>query len=249
MARTVRYSLPLKYEGARNARDLGGYPTKYGTNTALGQYIRCDNPSKFSAKDLCDLYDYGVRFQVDFRSPSETDAEPSKLKGYRDIEYINPIMLDNLNSNDAHSIAALPPSLGEMYIGFVDGKKDVYAKVLRDCIRHMDNCIFFNCSAGKDRTGTFAMILLKLAGVPDDVIVTDYVPSGDNIWADTKPQYEAYKAKGVDILHLMQSNAVEMERLLAHMNNNYGSIENWMTLCGLTENEIVALRNKMLGQY
>ncbi len=37
----------------------------------------------------------------------------------------------------------------------------------------------FHCFAGKDRTGILAAVVLGLVGVPDDVIVADYVLSRD----------------------------------------------------------------------
>ena len=249
MARTLRSSLPMKLDGARNCRDLGGYPTLYGTNTALGQFLRVDNPSKFTEDDLQRLYDYGVRLQVDFRSPKEASGDAtSKLKGYKNIEYTNPVMMDDIHSGQ--DAQALPKTLGEMYINFLDTKRDVYLTVLRNVLRHMDDCVFFNCTAGKDRTGTFAMILLKVAGVSDENVVIDYKITGDNIRPDMLPLLEAYRAKGVDMDEdMIMSRPVHMEKTLVHLKNTYGTIEHWMSLCGLTENEIVALRNKMLGQY
>ncbi|MCL1914806.1 MAG: tyrosine-protein phosphatase [Eubacteriaceae bacterium] len=255
MARTVRPNQPLKLDGARNCRDLGGYPTKYGVNTATGQFLRCDNPSKFTEEDLTRVYDYGVRLQIDFRSEDEATGESaSKLKDYKDVEYmINP-MLGDVSSDDA--VMALPDTLGDMYIDFLDNKRGSYLKPLRAILQHMDDCVFFNCTAGKDRTGTFAMIILKLAGVPDEVIVTDYAPSGDNIWEDMKASYNRMTSnpnmgeEAIEKLrNMFASRPVEMQRALAHLKYTYGTIEDWMLLVGLTMDEISQLRNKILGCY
>ncbi|MCL1914807.1 MAG: tyrosine-protein phosphatase [Eubacteriaceae bacterium] len=249
MARTVRSSLPMKLDGARNCRDLGGYPTKYGINTATGQFLRSDNPSKFTEDDLQRLYDYGVRLQIDFRSDKEASGEAaSKLDGYRNVEYIlSPLIGDVTSDADLN---ALPPTLGDMYIDFLDNKKGAYLRALRNVLRYMDDCVFFNCTAGKDRTGTFAMILLKLAGVSDEDVVIDYQSTGDNIKVDMDKALEDYKARGITLDEdMLRSRPVHMEKVLAHLKNTYGTIEHWMTLCGLAEWEIVALRNKMLGQF
>jgi Protein tyrosine/serine phosphatase len=255
MARTVRSSLPMKLDGARNCRDLGGYPTIYGTNTAGGQFLRSDNPSKFTEDDLQRLYDYGVRLQIDFRSPKEASGDAtSKLKGYKNVEYILTEMIDEIHSADAEGGVNtvshdLPATLGELYIGFLDTKKHVYLRTLRNCLRHMDDCIFFNCTAGKDRTGTFAMIMMKVAGVSDEDVVIDYQITGDNIKVDMDAMYASYGPNPPFDIDYLRSRPVHMEKALAHLNANYGTIEHWMSLAGLAENEIVALRNKMLGQY
>lgn len=248
MSRIVCSSVPMKLDGARNCRDLGGYPTKFGINTATGQFLRSDNPSRFTENDLQRLYDYGVRLQIDFRSIGEAEKEPSKLQNYKNVEYVLQEMQDDIHSNKQW-ISKLPETLGHMYINFLDNKKGIYKKVLQDVLRHRNHCVFFNCTAGKDRTGTFAMILLKLAGVSDENVIIDYKSTGDNIKADMDAMYAAYGPNPPFDIDYLRSRPIHMERTLAHLKNTYGTIENWMTLAGLTGEEICALRNKMLGQY
>jgi Protein tyrosine/serine phosphatase len=249
MARTVRASRPIKLDGARNVRDLGGYPTKYGINTATGQFLRADNPSKLTEDDLSRLYDYGVRMQIDFRSPDEIAKGVSKLDGYKDVDFQNVVLLDQIHSEDGAPVVL--PALGDMYIGFLDGAQPRYNKILKYTIEnHMDSCVFFNCTAGKDRTGTFAMILLKLAGCSDEVVVKDYEVTGDNIWADMEPLIKQYRAAGHELDEdLVKSRPVHMEKALGHLRATYGTIEDWMLKCGLTVAEIDTLRNKILGQF
>jgi len=254
--RTVQANLPLQLEGSKNTRELGGYPTAAGGNTANGQFLRSDNPSKFTEKDIMRLYDYGVRLVIDFRSESEAEQAPSPLKDYLDIEYTNPPMLDNIHvdPDDADSaektMSSIPDNLGDMYIDFLDNKQHVYLGVFRDVLRHVGNCIFFNCTAGKDRAGTFAMLLLKIAGVPDEAIVIDYAASGDNIREDMDRTLEHYRAQGYEIDEdMVRSRPIHMERALEHLGSKYGTIDNWLAAIGLTADEIAQLKNKTLGNY
>src|SRR5690606_24709795 len=53
--------------------------------------------------------------------------------------------------------------------------------------------VLFHCTAGKDRTGMAAMILLSLLGVPDDVIAADY--SLSNTYHDRFRVYVSNAAK------------------------------------------------------
>lgn len=254
--RKVKANLPIRLEGSKNTRDLGGYPTGSMRNTASGQFLRSDNPSKFTPADVKRLYDYGVRLVIDFRSDSETDAAPCPLKGYEDVEYTNPQMLDNVNvqpnkdEETGETKMLLPPTLGDIYIDFLDNKRHVYVKVFRDVLRHMEHCIFFNCTAGKDRAGTFAMLLLKTAGVSDEVAVIDYAASGDNIKEDMDRVLETYRAQGVTMDEdMIRSRPVHMERALEHLNKTYGGIDNWLLECGLSNDEIDKLKSKLLGAY
>ncbi|MCL2498495.1 MAG: tyrosine-protein phosphatase [Symbiobacteriaceae bacterium] len=255
--RSIKANLPLKLEGSQNTRDLGGYPTVVDGNTANAQFVRSDNPSKFTAADRKLLYDYGVRLVIDFRSESETEKEPCALKGYGDIEYTNPQMIDNIHVQpetheeaEATKSAVVAGTLGEMYIDFMENKKHVYLKVFHDVLRHLEDCIFFNCTAGKDRAGTFAMILLKLAGVPDEVVVADYAISGELIREEMNRLLAMYKAQGVELDEdMIRSRPEHMLLALEHLNSKYGSIETWMGTVGLSAEEIAKIKNKLLGKY
>lgn len=52
--------------------------------------------------------------------------------------------------------------------------KSAFQKVFQHLRDRPDQAILFNCTAGKDRTGTLAALILSLAGVPDDQIAFDY---------------------------------------------------------------------------
>ena len=41
--------------------------------------------------------------------------------------------------------------------------------------------IVFHCAVGKDRTGVIAMLLLRLAGVSEEVVAADYSVSAENM--------------------------------------------------------------------
>lgn len=251
--RSTKANLPLKLEGTKNTRELGGYPTAAGGNTAGGQFLRSDDPSRLTEADIKRLYDYGVRLVIDFRSESEAEQAPSPLIGYLDIEYINPQMLDNIHVRPEpgeKDEIDLPSTLGDMYIGFLENKKDVYLDIIKTVLRHMDDCIFFNCTAGKDRAGTFAMILLKLAGVPDEVVVADYKISGDLVKEEMDLIVENLKTKGIEFDEdMIRSRPVHMQKVLEHLDTAYGSIEKWLDVIGLSGDEIAQLRSKVIGDY
>ncbi|OQV03060.1 hypothetical protein CLAIMM_08158 [Cladophialophora immunda] len=55
--------------------------------------------------------------------------------------------------------------------------KSAFRQVLTYLLVHPNSAILFNCTAGKDRTGVLAALILALAGVPDDDIAFDYALS------------------------------------------------------------------------
>jgi len=73
--------------------------------------------------------------------------------------------------------------------------KPAYPTILRHLIANPDTPLIFHCTAGKDRTGVLAALLLRLAGVPDESIAWDYslTEPGLGSW---RPQFIARIAQG-----------------------------------------------------
>lgn len=54
-----------------------------------------------------------------------------------------------------------------------EGKR-AYYKIFKHILEYPTQPFVVHCTAGKDRTGIFAMLLLKLLGVNDDIISREY---------------------------------------------------------------------------
>ncbi|KAJ5553229.1 hypothetical protein N7494_002607 [Penicillium frequentans] len=61
-----------------------------------------------------------------------------------------------------------------------------FRTIMLHILKNPDTPILFHCTAGKDRTGVFAALLLKLCGVADEVIVADYAltKEGLGVWGE-----------------------------------------------------------------
>lgn len=51
---------------------------------------------------------------------------------------------------------------------------DVFRYMIKELSIYKRNAIVIHCTAGKDRTGVFIMILLGLCGVDDEIIANEY---------------------------------------------------------------------------
>ncbi|KAJ5753019.1 hypothetical protein N7520_009936 [Penicillium odoratum] len=60
---------------------------------------------------------------------------------------------------------------------------DSFRTIMLHILQNPDAPILFHCTAGKDRTGVFAALLLKLCGVADDIIVADYALTTEGLGA------------------------------------------------------------------
>ena len=241
----------LQLSGPTNVRDLGGYPTLDGKRIRFHQFLRGDNPSVLTASDREILYSYGVRAQIDLRSDVECNRQPSPLQGFQDVSYLNIPLMDSLNANisreDFRNLK-MPSTMLPTYLDLLDKAQESFAAIFRQILRFPKECVLFNCTAGKDRTGMVAMLLLKLAHCADEVIVADYAASYANIRQAVEKMLAMYKAQGLQLeAALFRSDPELMEETLAHLDKAYGSVEAWMEKAGLSTTEVAALQHKLAG--
>ena len=168
-----------------NLRDLGGLATTDGRTVRTGRLFRSGH--------LCDLGDpnratieaLGLRTIVDLRRPAEADVRP-----HPDLEGAEVVGISVSSDDNEFAVVAnamLDPEaepLGPDHItGYfrtlVTDRLDRYRPVFdlaTDPARHP---LLFNCTAGKDRTGVVAAVLLRILGVSDELVMADYLLSNE----------------------------------------------------------------------
>ncbi|MDI2132762.1 tyrosine-protein phosphatase [Yinghuangia seranimata] len=179
-------------EGVRNFRDIGGLPTIDGGRIRPGRYFRSGHLAKPTDADRAALAALGIRLVVDLRSPAdiELDGEDALPGGAR---WLNLPMTDPARHADfwadirSGDMTVLRERLG-------DGKAEAaIARDYRDQVvtRRANHTALLNalvddglpavvhCSAGKDRAGIAAALVQRIAGVPDDAIMANYLESND----------------------------------------------------------------------
>ena len=139
-----------------NLRDLGGYPTGGGRVAVWERFLRGDNPAGLSQRDLDWLLERGITTVIDLRSGEEVERKPDQLSScpgfdYHHIGLVGGDVLPNLEAD-----------IGRAYFGTLERKISM-CQVLRVMAKSPGGTLF-HCTAGKDRTGMTAMLLLALAG-------------------------------------------------------------------------------------
>jgi protein-tyrosine phosphatase len=111
----------------------------------------------------------------------------------------------------------------------------------------------FNCSAGKDRTGLTAALLLRTLGVPRDAVMADYLAS-NRLYRPTAADIgmgpAAWAASGADpatVAVLMRVEAAWLDAAFAAIDQNYGSLDAYLRDgLHLTPQEIAKIRHRLL---
>ena len=239
-------SRPLALDGAHNVRDLGVYENVNGLKLKEHQFLRADGLYSLTPEDQKKLTAYGVRAVIDLRSRMEAEQAPCVWEGSDSVQYYGIPLLDEINSNQMKG--AFPESMSQLYIGLLENNKEEFAQILRVSSTYPSGCVMFNCTAGKDRTGVTAMLLLGLADVGRDVIVADYSASGqymDQVFAKQKEQMLKF---GIHVpAYVLESKPEEMEKTLTFLEDRYGGIHGYLRELPLTREVLEIVRRKITG--
>lgn len=230
--------MPL--EGAKNVRELGGYPVAIGGKTREREYLRGDTLANLTESDCVRLYEYGVRLVLDLRCRSEWREKGSALLGFRDVVYVSAPLMDDVI--EAPSIDDFPESLGIQYIRLLERYKEKIRTIFHCFSGHINKCILFHCTAGKDRTAVVAMLLLMLAGTPEDFIVADYVKTGEYMRGAMDRRMAELAAMGIHYPeHVFRNHPDNIRTVMRHIQEKYGGSAGYLLDCGMQEGSLAQL--------
>ena len=247
-------------EGAGNFRDFGGYATADGGRVRRGVLYRANRLSLLSESDVATLEETGIATVFDLRSPREIDADPTAwqashlafhswppghkrrlvdmaLEYPRDADGARQLMLD--------FYAELPRTLGHAFGG-----------ILREIAGGAVPCVM-HCSAGKDRTGMAAALVLSAVGVAredvlDDYAMTDRVVASEDDMARSlfvgkdgggRAQGAMREAFSAEAIAVMRSARPEfLESAFAGIAREYGSLGAYCDSIGVDD----AMRERLV---
>ncbi|MBV6755922.1 tyrosine-protein phosphatase [Rhodococcus opacus] len=166
----------LGLEGARNARDIGGYSTADGGVVRSGVVFRTDALDRLTPRDLAQLESSNVTVVDDLRTTYERALAPDRLPAGADGHWY-----DVLGQSPITTLVDMPAAYRAFVTG--PGANEAFSAVLHD-IAESDGAVIYHCSAGKDRTGWATAVLLTVLGVPRETVNADYLLSNTYRGAD-----------------------------------------------------------------
>lgn len=231
-------TLPLK--GTQNTRDLGGYITKDKKITKYKEFIRSSSLSNITDEDIDFLVKYGIKTALDLRSEEETKDKPSRLKDINGIKYYNvPLSVDDMQADITKENGYFDMIQG--YIKRLSNKKAI--KEIFDIISdNLQGGLIFNCTAGKDRTGIIAMLILGIANVQLKDIVANYQVSHTYMGEDPEfvREYNITKSR------VFLSKPEFIDATIEYIMDEYSSFDNYLLSCGISISQIEKIKNKFL---
>jgi len=237
-----QYRIPL--EGCSNFRDLGGHSIKNGGVTKTGRLFRSDSLSKLTNNDIAAISTLGITAVLDLRFPYEAAESANRLQNHAGFLYENISVADKAQANPLD----FPDTNEEFYNNILHKGKEQVAAVFRFLIENADKNIVFHCTAGKDRTGVVAALLLDLVGVARADIMADYAQTHAYKWDELMELKKTIEAqRGITLKDSMFASLPEsMEAFLDELYRVYGGAAAYLTVIGFSERDLCTLR-KMLG--
>lgn len=260
----------MSVDGLYNFRDTGGMPLSGGGSTRAGVLFRSDALTGLTPQGEEQLAATPVGVIVDFRTPQERESGPDRIPASRPFRSVELSILqgavaemakdflgDGATTPSPEAISAAMtqlPTIDELYIGMLQGGASAFAQVARLIGASTDDAptaVLVHCTAGKDRTGVAAALMLSAVGAEREAVVADYASSQRNLagpWADGMVHMvESFGIPMTPAFHTLLTGTPPeaMETALDWVAANHGDAAGYLASGGLTDDELGALRARL----
>lgn len=240
-------------EGSSNFRDLGGYPTPDGRQVQWGRIYRSADISKLSDQDLKTLESIHLAVDCDLRSPEEVQKAPDRLP--TGVQYVHlPAGSEHVQMAkfyEAMKNSTQKDTLLLQTYRSTDHLKAKY-KPLFDHLLTLkgDQSLLFHCTAGKDRTGIGAALVLSALNVDRQTILKDYQATNQFWKVDRERMLQGMAQQGLNpeaARSMLDANPAYLENTFQAIDKKYGSMDQFLEKeMGLTAPRRKALQDKFL---
>lgn len=245
----------IKMRGSVNFRDFGGYLNRHGRQVRRGKLFRCGSLAnipaeahgRFEALDIgviCDL-----RRHAEVEEAPTPDAPPFGSRIHIPIDPGSTIGIQD----------AVGKSRSEDFLaGFMTGVTRELVRehtgawrTLFEALLGTERSFLLHCSAGKDRTGFGAAIILAALGVDEETIMQDYLLSNRMLEV-----YRARRPRVTDRLGNTMNDATlrvvagvqraYLEAAFEEVHQHFGSVDVYLEAVGVDAAARKTLHDRLL---
>lgn len=234
MSRANSRTRVVTLDGGINFRDIGGYVNDQGRSVKWRKIMRCGHLANLTDNDLDSLEQIGINRIHDFRRNEEQEQSPSRAVR---AEFIDDYQISigdisrfweflfggELTAESSHTLVV------NSYRNCIESVIPAFSRFMRHIVDNADNASVFHCSAGKDRTGMAAALILSALDVPRQTIIEDYML--------TLQHYDSEKLIDLVEGHLRDAKVESWDR-------------NWLVpYCSVHQDNIVAFLDAIDSEY
>ncbi|KAJ7189004.1 protein-tyrosine phosphatase-like protein [Mycena filopes] len=248
-------------DGVFNIRTIGGYKTDSGLEIVNPKLMfRAGEVSSITEAGKEQLFALGVRRVFDLRTHLEIDSYKTASPTIPGVEFVH-VPVGKEDPWDAGSVQQRLKRYQETPLeAFVKSAQDTleigasaFETIFRHFLERPDEPCVFHCTAGKDRTGLVAALILMLLGVDDADIKKDYALT--NVGLEPAKEKLAARLSSIPVfrenpqgaLNIGSSTEESMTVILAMIRERYGSSAGYLTTCtSLQTKDLEAIRINLL---
>jgi protein-tyrosine phosphatase len=244
-------------EGGRNFRDVGGYRTADGHTVKRGVMYRSGSLGSLSPAGQQTLSGLGIKSIIDLRSTDERSHDngdwlATSGQGYwtRDYGMSHGDIAKLFSSSGPPTAESTKAMMSQAYRTLPKEQASGYREMFARLVAGKEPLVV-NCTAGKDRTGIAAALVLTALGVPYETVREDFLLSNNAPGMDTLTGSLPGPLAKLPPEVLKPLAGVEDEYLdtaFAQLKQDYGSVDNYLEKeLGVGPREVTALRHNMLN--
>ena len=257
----------LDINSGHNFRDLGGYQTVDGRTVKWRQLLRTGSLAELNDADLATLAQIPVTQDIDLRGQAEVRQMPDRVP--QTATYYHLPVFDEDETDASHSNEEIAKRMQEEGNGYrrmlkvysrmvtIPSAKRAFQQLFARLLANQSGATLFHCTAGKDRTGMAAFLILSALGVPRETILDDYLltnPVTKDFREDWLAQMkrELPQTPATEILinnrrALASVNADYLNTAITAIENQYGDVQHYLTdYLELSDDQLHQLRDRYL---
>lgn len=245
-------------EGTVNFRDMGGYQSEDGRRIKWGEIYRGDSLQRATDKDLELVRSLKIGEVYDFRREEEVKKGPNRFPEAYDLVYHHlPVVhgefnfiaaMEKLKENSSDWIRE-----ETIVQGYVDNTVN-FATSWGNVINRlaMDDCppLYFHCTAGKDRTGICAALILSALNIPVETIMSDYLLSNPyikDVWVRVEKMIQSQGINPDKLKPFFSAPRIALEAMLSHLQSEFGGVLPFLrTKADVSQKNIDNLKKRLL---
>jgi protein-tyrosine phosphatase len=218
----------MHVSGALNFRHLGGYVGQDGRPVVARRIFRSDHLGALTADDELQISALGLRRVLDLRGVSERAAAPCVLSSVTVHSLpIEPTIVQVLSELIAAGHRLTPTEvvahMQHTYRRFVRNNTQRFAELFAHLVES-DEPTVFHCTAGKDRTGLAAALILRSLGVCEADVMRDYLLTNERLKMPESSRH-GLAAEVVTVLSRVQPEFLQAS--FEAVDADYGGLEGY----------------------
>ena len=248
---TLTITRHIDCDGAFNLRDLGGYEGDGGRTVRWRTLFRADGLHRITGESLATVRSLRCRTVLDLRTPLEVDAGQYSCVGV-DVLHL-PVLRTTWDRDELRGSQGDPVEfLAARYLEMAEQGTAAIATAFEVLASSSRLPAAFHCSAGKDRTGVLAALVLAALGVNDEQIAEDYALSAramDRLveWIRSH-RPEVAEAMASQPAAFLACPPEAIVRFLGELRARHGGVRLYLGDIGVTRATIEAVRDNLLEE-